>query len=71
MSNKPARTLIPDPQVARQYSVHYTTLANWDKDPDLGFPKPVRIKKRKYRDEAELKEFDRARAAERETDPGP
>ena len=61
------RRLIPDPEVCRRYSVHPTTLYNWDKHPALGFPKPIRINKRKFRDEAELDKFDRARAAERST----
>ena len=60
------RRLIPDPEVCRRYSVHSSTLRNWDNDPDLNFPKPIRINKRKFRDEAELDKFDRARAAERE-----
>ena len=68
---KSARRLVPDPEVCRRYSVHATTLYNWDKNPDLGFPKPIRINNRKFRDEAELDKFDRARAAERETDPAP
>ncbi len=59
------RRLIPDPEVCRRYHVHSSTLYNWDHDPELNFPKPVRIKKRKYRDEEELDEFDRKRAVER------
>ena len=64
---KSARRLIPDPKVCQRYGVHPSTLYNWDKDPKLNFPKPVRINKRKFRDEGELDEFDAARAAERET----
>lgn len=64
---KSKRRLIPDPQVCRRYAIHTSTLYNWDKDPELGFPKPVRIKNRKFRDEDELDQFDAARAAERET----
>jgi predicted DNA-binding transcriptional regulator AlpA len=41
--------LIPDPQVARELGRNLRTLARWDKDPELNFPKPVRIKRRKYR----------------------
>jgi predicted DNA-binding transcriptional regulator AlpA len=68
---KSGRRLVPDPQVCRRYGVHTSTLYNWDHDPALGFPKPVRIKNRKYRDEAELDEFDAARAAERQTELAP
>jgi len=60
------KRLIPDPIVANErYGVSFMTLWRWDKDPDLGFPKPIRIRGRKYRDEAELDEFDAARAAAR------
>lgn len=55
--------LIPDHVVARRYGVHATTIWRWDRDPDLNFPKPIRIRGRKYRCAAELEEFD-ARHAE-------
>ena len=63
--SKPAP--IPDPEVCRRYGIHTSTLYNWDKDPELGFPKPVRINNRKFRDEDELDNSIAARAAERET----
>jgi predicted DNA-binding transcriptional regulator AlpA len=56
------KRLIPDPQVCERYSVTPMTLYRWDHDPDLGFPKPIRIRNRKYRDERELDEFDASRA---------
>jgi hypothetical protein len=59
------RRLIPDRVVCDRYHVHNSTLGNWEKR--LGFPPPVRINNRKYRDEAELAKFDEARAAERNT----
>lgn len=34
------------------------TLYRWDRDPDLGFPKPIKICNRNYRAELELDEFD-------------
>jgi hypothetical protein len=37
------------------------TLWRWDHDPDLNFPKPIRIRSRKYRDERELDAFDECR----------
>jgi hypothetical protein len=44
-------------------------LWRWDNEqPELGFPKPVRINKRKYRFEDELDEFDARRAAERDVE---
>jgi hypothetical protein len=55
----------PDTQVARErYSVHPTTLWRWDRDPTLGFPPPIRINNRKYRDVEALDAWDRIRAAE-------
>jgi hypothetical protein len=55
------KKLLPEAQVAERYSVTTVTLWRWDNDPDLGFPKPIRIRKRKYRDESELDAFDAAR----------
>jgi hypothetical protein len=63
---KKPKTLIPDAEVAERYKRHISTVANWDKDPDLNFPKAIRINRRKYRDSDELDAFDRARAAERD-----
>ena len=67
MENIQGRRLLPDAEVCRRYGIHPSTLYNWDANPALKFPKPVRINKRKFRDEAELNEFDRARAADRES----
>ena len=63
---KPTRRLVPDAEVCRRYGISSSTIYNWDHNPTLNFPKPVRINKRKFRDEAELERFDRERAAERE-----
>jgi predicted DNA-binding transcriptional regulator AlpA len=65
MQQKSKRKLVPDAQVCARYGVHASTLYNWDRSPNLNFPKPIRINNRKFRDEAELDQFDRARAAER------
>jgi predicted DNA-binding transcriptional regulator AlpA len=67
MQKHEGRRLIPDPEVCRRYRIHPSTLRNWDNDPDLKFPKPVRIRKRKHRYDDELDAFDAAQAAERET----
>jgi predicted DNA-binding transcriptional regulator AlpA len=64
---KASRRLVPDSEVCARYGVHISTLYNWDRNPALDFPKPIRINKRKFRDERELDAFDRARAAERQT----
>jgi predicted DNA-binding transcriptional regulator AlpA len=65
-----SKRLLPDAQVCERYGIHISTLYNWDHNPALGFPKPIRINKRKFRDETELDHFDRERAAERQTASG-
>lgn len=57
------KRLIPDPQVARhRYGVSLRTLPRWDAKPELGFPGPIYINGRKFRDEAALDKFDRDQA---------
>ena len=52
--------LIPDPKVARdRYGVCLRTLDRWDNTPNLNFPKPRYINKRKFRDSDELDAWDR------------
>ena len=63
------RRLISDAQVGLRYGKHVSTLKNWDATSGLGFPPPIYIRKRKYRDADELDAFDRKRAAEREPEP--
>lgn len=53
--------LIPDPQVAKDLGRSLRTLARWDEDPKLNFPKPVPIKGRKYRRADELAAWLKAR----------
>jgi hypothetical protein len=60
------RRLIPDRKVRDRYSVSAMTIWRWDHRPEVGFPKPVWINGRKYRDEQELDAFDSSRTAERE-----
>ena len=52
---------LPEKQVAARYGVHVVSLARLDKDPKLGFPPPIRIRGRKYRDQDELDAFDASR----------
>lgn len=54
--------LLPDPQVARRYSVSTRQLPRWDDDPDLRFPPPIYINGRKYRDVEALDAWDKERA---------
>jgi hypothetical protein len=60
--NKPTR-LLPERQVAERYGVVPRTLFRWDLDPALGFPRPIYIRGRRFRVEAELDKFDLARSA--------
>jgi predicted DNA-binding transcriptional regulator AlpA len=59
------RRYLPDPKVCQRYDVHPMTLWRWDHDPNLNFPKPIRIGRRKYRDEHELERWERERASGR------
>jgi hypothetical protein len=65
-TKKPHGRLIPDKAVSERYEVHISTLRNWDADEELNFPKPVYIRKRKFRDEGALDAWDQARAAARD-----
>ena len=59
--------LLPDPIVARErYRKSLRTLDRWDRDRTLGFPRPVYVRGRKHRVEAELDEFDRQQADKRQ-----
>ena len=59
------RRLLPDPKVCERYSVTSMTLYRWDSNPALNFPKPIRINRRKYRDQAELEAWERTLATKR------
>ena len=49
---------LPEKQVRDRYGVSEMTLRRWDATPELGFPKPLRIRERKYRAVDELDAFD-------------
>jgi hypothetical protein len=55
---RPQQKLLPEKKVRERYGVVPMTLRRWDQDERLGFPKPIYIRKRRYRDEAELDAFD-------------
>jgi len=57
-----AKVLLSDRQVAERYDVVVRTLERWDRQPDLGFPPPVRINGRRYRSVLALEQWDRANA---------
>lgn len=54
---------LPTRQVCKRYSVCDRTIARWERNPDLNFPKPATINGRKYYDEAELVLWERNHAA--------
>jgi len=54
--------LIADRLVAERYDVTARTLERWDATPGLGFPPPVYIRRRRYREIAKLDAWDRANA---------
>jgi hypothetical protein len=57
-------TLLPDSAVCRRYGVSSMSLWRWDRTPELGFPKPIRIQNRKYRRLAELRAWEASRRAD-------
>lgn len=65
------RGLIPDPEVWKRYGVCSMTIWRWDHNPELNFPKPVRINRRKYRYEDELEVWERSRVASTAMQSGP
>jgi hypothetical protein len=62
MSDAPRRKLSTS-EVAKRYTKTRRTIERWERDPELNSPKPLVIRGRKYRDEAELEAWERARVA--------
>jgi hypothetical protein len=59
--NDDADNYLPSIKVLRRYDVCSRTLNRWEEKPELGFPKPVRINRRRYWRLAELQAWERAR----------
>lgn len=57
---------LPTRQVCERYGVTDRTVARWERDPGLNFPQPTVINNRKYYDEDQLADWDRANAGRRE-----
>lgn len=51
------------PQVRKRYNITDMTLWRWLQNPDLSFPRPIAINRRRYFVEADLVAWERARAA--------
>ena len=68
MADPRKQVLIPDVVVARErYCVHPHTLRRWDKNPALGFPPPVYLNGRRYREAEKLDNWDRKNSREAAT----
>jgi predicted DNA-binding transcriptional regulator AlpA len=50
-------SLIPDPQVCREFGVSAMTLWRWERDPDLNFPTRITVRRRNYRSRQEIEKF--------------
>jgi hypothetical protein len=57
-----SETLLPAAKIRARYNRSDKTLSRWLTDPDLGFPKPIYIRNRRYFREAELLEWELAQA---------
>ena len=53
----------PDRVVAEFFGVHVKSIKRWDRRPELGFPPPIDVNGRKYRNRREYHEFARRAAA--------
>jgi hypothetical protein len=64
MPNSPTEdgTWLPARKVWGRYHTTDRTLDRWVADPEMGFPRPMVIKKRRYFNEAELTAWERRRA---------
>jgi hypothetical protein len=49
--------LVPDRQICREFGITPMTLWRWDRDPELRFAPPVRIRNRKFRSRRAIEVF--------------
>lgn len=54
---------LPTRAVCERYGVCDRTIARWQANPELNFPKPVVINNRKYFDDDQMTAWDRSRSA--------
>jgi hypothetical protein len=54
--NKPDE-FVPDPQVWREFGITSMSGHRFDRRPELGFPPPIRIGKRKYRSRKQIEAY--------------
>src|SRR5262245_61552542 len=55
---------LTEAQTADRYGVTTRTLMRWDETPDLDFPPPILVRKRRFRDRRLLEQWERKQAAE-------
>jgi predicted DNA-binding transcriptional regulator AlpA len=65
MSNDNYDEYLTGPDLDRRYKRSSQTRWRWSKDPQLGFPKPIRIKNRLLYRRTEIEEWERSLAAGR------
>jgi hypothetical protein len=53
----PIDTLVPDPQVWREFGVTSMTLFRWTHNAKLGFPPPIKINNRNFRSRRQIEAF--------------
>ncbi len=58
--NDDADSYLPSIKVRRRYDICSRTLNRWEDNPELGFPKAVRINRRRYWRLADLQDWERA-----------
>lgn len=51
------RELVPDPLLLREFNITLMTLYRWDADKELGFPRAVVIRGKKYRFRQDIEAF--------------
>jgi hypothetical protein len=56
---------LPRRKTCERYNVCNRTIDRWERNPDLKFPPPTVINGRKYDDEDQLTDWDRANATRR------
>jgi hypothetical protein len=52
--------LLPDRLVAERYDCTVRTLERWDEKPELEFPPPIYIRRRRFREISKLEAWERA-----------
>jgi MerR HTH family regulatory protein len=57
------RPLMTSRHVCERFGVTPRTLHRWDRDPELGFPKPIVINGRKYWRRRDIEDFELLRSA--------